>query len=147
MSFQEKSAWGLLFGLAGVSVFYFPAAFAVTNHTDSAWPLIALIVVGTVVLVIAECIYHAVIAVASPREANQVDERDRLIDLRAERNASYVLGFSLFSLVAWILLMNIARPEDSPAPLEIAVFIMLAISIAEIAKLASQIWFYRVGMR
>ena len=147
MSFSEKSAWGLLIGLLIVSAFYFPKAFTVAgigSSPASAVALVALIGVGTVVLVVIEVAYHTVVALGSPRNA-RVDERDRLIDLKAERNGSLVLGLSLFYLIGWVLVRSIWPVDDAPGALAVVVFIMLAITLAEIAKLASQIWFYRRG--
>ena len=147
MSFQEKSAWGMLVGIFVVSLFYFPAAFRVVEAANEPIALIALIVVGTIALVVIEVLYHTVIAVSAPREANRTDERDQLIDLKSERNSSFLLGFSLFTLIGWILLANAVQSESAPGPLGIVVYIMLAISVAEMIKLASQIWYYRVGVQ
>ena len=150
MSFQEKSAWGLLAGLALVSVFYFPAAFSVVESTRASSSagglgLIGLIAVGTIALVAIEIAYHSIVAAWAPREAGRTDERDRLIDLKAERNGSLALGLALFWLIGWILVRSILSPEADVSPLAIAVFIMLAITASEIAKLSSQIWYYRIG--
>ena len=145
MTFPEKSAWGLLTGLLGISWFYFPAAFAVASRPEAAVGLVVLIAVAVVFLVIFEVIYHTVIAVSAPREANLRDERDRVIDLRAERNASFALGASLFILI-WHVLANAAQDVDrTPGALTIVVWIMLAITASEVVKLASQIWAYRFG--
>lgn len=147
MSFQEKSAWGMLLGILLVSLFYFPAAFRVVEHANEPIALIALIVVGTIALVGIEVVYHTVIAASAPREANRADERDQLIDLKSERNSSFLLGFCLFSLIGWVLLANVFQSENAPGSLGIVVYIMLAISVAEMIKLASQIWYYRVGLQ
>ena len=143
LSFQEKSAWGLLLGIVAVSVFYFPAAFRIVETVPNGIPLIAISVVGVIALVIIEIIYHAVIAVAS---GDETDERDVLIDLKAERNAGLVLGLALFWLVGFIIAQSILGAYAVPGPLEIAVWILLAITVAEVAKLASQIWYYRAGI-
>ena len=146
MSFQEKSAWGVLLGLAIVSWFYFPAAFAVVASTGNAVPLVALIAFGVAVLVVIEVVYHTVIAVESPREAGVVDERDRLIDLKAERNGGFALGLSLFWLIGWIIAQSILGAYPVPQPLEIVVWMMLAITFAEMVKLLSQIIYYRFSV-
>lgn len=145
VSFQEKSAFGMLLGLALVSMFYFPAAFQVARAVDSAIPLLALIAVGTVVLVVIEVIYHTIIAAASPKDADTSDERDHLIELKSDRNAGWLLGFGLFWLIGWILIRNVLDAASTPPPLEIAVYLMLAITVAEIGKFASQIFYYRLG--
>jgi len=146
ISYQEKSAWGLLFGVIAVSAFYFPAAFAVIDTVGAVTPLIGLIVAGIVALVVIEVIYHTVIAAWSPKKADQRDERDKLIELKAERNGGFALGFGLFWLVGWIIAQSAVKAYPVPEPLSIAVFILLAIMVSEAAKLASQIWYYRTGV-
>lgn len=143
LSFQEKSAWGLLIGITIVSFFYFPAAFEIAGRVSHGAALIVVSVVGVIALVIIEAIYHAVIAVSS--NGGQTDERDRLFDLKAERNASIVLGVGLFSLVGHIILSNSIKAMAPIGGLTIAVWILFALTISEIAKLVSQIWFYRFG--
>ncbi len=144
MSFQEKSAWGLILGLTLVSAWYFPAAFRIVETTPNGIPLIAITIGGTIALVAIEIVYHIVIAAGSGELDS--DERDVLIDLKAERNSGIVLGLGLFWLIGFIILQSIVGAYPVPQPLEIVVWIMLAITVAEIAKLFSQIWYYRVGV-
>ena len=143
LSFQEKSAWGLLIGIVVVSIFYFPAAFDVVANTDHAVPLVVSSGVWVVVIVVIETVYH--VAIATPAGGAVRDERDRVIDLRAERNAGFVLAVSLFCLVGWIISLNTPQATSQLRPLSIAVYILLCITLAEIVKLASQIWYYRAG--
>ena len=144
LSFQEKSAWGLLIGIVVVSIFYFPAAFRIVGHVTHPAPLIAISVVGVVALVIIETVYHIIIAVPS-RDA-PADERDQLIDLKSERVASIALGLGLFGLVGWIFARSALPTLQGPQPLTIAVVILLAITASEIVKLVCQIWYYRTGI-
>ena len=151
MSFREKSAWGLLLGIVIVSVFYFPAAFRiVANAPDGALrvgPLIAISIVGVVALVVIEVIYHAFVAgLSGSRETDQRDERDALIDLKAERNGGFALGFGLVWLVGFIVTQSVTRAYAVPGAMEIAVYILLALTASEVAKLLSQLWYYRVGL-
>ncbi len=142
MSFAEKSAWGLLIGLGVMAWWYFPRAFAVVAHTENPMALGAISVVCVIGLVIFEAVYHGVIAVHG---GDETDERDRLIDMRAERNAGFVLGIALFALVGRIFATT-ALPELAPmSPLEIAVWILLALTVSELSKVLWQIWYYRTG--
>ena len=143
ISFQEKSAWGLLLGIVAVSIFYFPAAFDIVAATEHGAALIAISVVGVIALIVIETIYHAVIAATSGEDT---DERDVLIDMKAERNSSYVLGFGLFCLVGHIIAQSILQAYPVPNALEIAVYILLAITVSEVSKLLWQIWYYRAGI-
>ena len=144
LTFQEKSAWGLLAGIGLVSFFYFPAAFEIAGTVPTGIPLIVISVVGVAALIIIEAIYHALIAVSSGSDG-ETDERDLLIDMRAERNASYVLGFGLFWLVGHIIATHSMPDREPVAALTIAVWVIFAITVSEMAKLLFQIWYYRTG--
>ncbi len=142
MNFAEKSAWGLLIGLGLMAWWYFPRAFAVTAQTENPMALGAISVVCIIGLVVFEAVYHAAIA---GHGGDERDERDRFIDIKAERNAGFVLGIALFSLVGRIFATT-ALPELAPmSPLEIAVWILLALTVSELSKVVWQIWYYRTG--
>ena len=98
---------------------------------------------------IFEAIYHTIIAAAG---GTRSDERDAHIKMRAERNAAFVLWTGLFWLVGYILATSAADAITSSvfgaleplSPLEIVVWILFALTVSELAKLASQVWYYRV---
>jgi hypothetical protein len=142
MNFSEKSAWGLLIGLGIMSWWYFPRAFAVVEASDNPVALGAISVVCVVGLVIFEAVYHAVIAA---RGGDLEDERDRFFDLKAERNAGFVLGIALFILVGRILATTSVPELGAMTPLLIAVWILFAITVSEISKVLWQIWYYRTS--
>lgn len=144
-SFQEKSAWGSMAAIVLAGIWYFPKALVVVRTSDSAVALVAVSVIWVILLIIVQVVYHTLIAVAAPGDAGKTDERDRLIDLKAERNASFILGFGLFWLIGWIVAQSIIGAYPVPQPLEIVVWLLLAVTISEVAKLVSQIWHYRVG--
>ncbi len=142
MSFAEKSAWGLLAGLGVMSWWYFPRAFAIAAETDNPMALGGISLVCVIALVVFEAVYHAFIAGSGGDER---DERDRLIDMKAERNAGFVLGIALFALVGRILATS-AMPELEPmSALVIAVWILLALTVSELSKVLWQLWYYRTG--
>ena len=143
LSFQEKSAWGLLIGIGIVSYFYFPAAFDIADSVPHGAPLIAISVVGVIALVIIEAIYHTVIAVSSGDTG--MDERDVLFDLKSERNAGLVLGIGLFWLVGHIIATHSIEDKVPVGGLSIAVWVLFALTVSEVAKLISQIWYYRAN--
>lgn len=145
LSFEEKSAWGSLAAIVLAGLWYFPKALAVVRTSENPIALIAVSVLWVILLVIVEVVYHTIIAAISPRDAGKADERDRLINLKAERNASFVLGFCLFTLIAWIVCQSVLQAYAVPQPLEIVVLILLAVTVSEAAKLMSQLWQYRLG--
>lgn len=63
---------------------------------------VALFVLAVVVLVIIQIAGHIVIAIADRR--TEPDERDRLIELKGARNASYVLATGVFLALCAALL-------------------------------------------
>lgn len=143
LSFQEKSAWGLLVGIGIVSYFYFPAAFDIADSAPNGAPLVAISIGGIIALVVIEAIYHAVIAVSSGD--TEMDERDVLFDLKSERNAGLVLGIGLFWLVGHIVATHSMDDKVPVAGLSIAVWVLFALTVSEAAKLVSQIWYYRAN--
>lgn len=143
MSFQEKSAWGSLIILALVSYWFFPTALDIAAKTTNPAELYVLMIGCVVTLIIFEVIYHTIIAATGHTDK---DERDRLFGMQAERNAAFVLWTGLFWIVGHILI-SAATEEVAPvSKLEIAVWILFALSASEFVKLASQIWYYRANI-
>ena len=143
LSFQEKSAWGLLAGILVVSAVYFPAALDIVEYAGNPIALIAISAVGVIALVVIEVVYHIIIAIPGGDDS---DERDQLIDLKAERNAGFVLGIALFVLVGHIIVVSIVPQAPQLSVLLVGVYIIAALTLSEVAKLVSQIWYYRVGV-
>lgn len=142
LSFREKSAWGMLAGILVVSSFYFPGALRIVEISANPLALLGISIAGVVAIVIIATVYHALIAVTGSTES---DERDALIDLKAERVGSVVLGAALFMLVAYIVAQHILTGAAGPGALRIVVLIIAAQTMAEVAKLVSQILYYRLG--
>jgi len=141
MSFQEKSAWGSLIAIGLVAYWFFPVAFDIAGDSSDPSDLFALSIGCIVALIIVEVVYQSLIAVTASVES---DERDAQINLRAERNSGWVLAIGLFWLVGHIVA---ASALDTPRPmgaLLIAVWILFTLTVSEFAKLASQVWYYRV---
>jgi hypothetical protein len=142
MSFAEKSAWGLLVGLVIMSWWYFPRAFAIVEAGNGSAALGVISVTCVIGLVIFEVVYHAVIAA---RGGEETDERDQLFSIKAERNAGFVLGIALFTLVGHIFATTAVPELGVMTPLVIAVWILFAITVAEISKVLWQLWYYRTS--
>ncbi len=147
-SFREKSAWGILLSVVLVSVFYFRAALRIVAGSSegdaSAGPLVTISVAGVIAIVVIQIVYHAFVASLSRDTAS--DERDALIDLKAERNGGLALGIGLFWLVGHIVAQSVLKAYAVPAAMEIVVYILLALTASEVVKLMSQLWYYRVGL-
>jgi len=142
MTFQEKSAWGLLVGIGLVSYFYFPAAFDIADSAPHPSALMGISIAGIIALIVIEATYHAVIAGSSGSDGS-MDERDAMIDMRSERNAGYVLGIGLFWLVGHIIATHSLAEKEPVGALTVAVWILFVLTASEVAKLIFQVWHYR----
>jgi len=135
VSFREKTAWIALIAYAGVFGVYF---FALWQAWDPAYgqPLsIGLLVAAMVAFVIVVTVLTIIAALTNPKDANApADEREKLIDLKAERAASYtlstgvllsmtglLLGFNGF-LIANVLLGSLVAAELVKAGWQIVAF-------------------------
>jgi small-conductance mechanosensitive channel len=93
LSFQEKSLWLMFVSLVAGFGLYFATVLPATG-TNVMPHQVALFVLAVVVLVIMQVAGLIVIAIVDRR--TQSDERDRLIELKGSRNASYVLASGVF---------------------------------------------------
>ena len=141
MTFREKSSWGSLLALGAVAYWYFPRAFGIASNSNDATDIMGISFTCIVALIIIEAIYHSIIA---GKGGDMIDERDILIDLKAERIASYVLGIGLFLLVGHIVTSGTSERFAEIGKLSIVVWILFTITVSEVSKLSSRIAYYRV---
>src|SRR5512139_3044794 len=96
MSFREKSAWITLVTILFVSllfVLHLPPPWSLAPRPDMFMFHVLLLSVTTFVVI--EIVAHVVIALRAPRDARApLDERDRLIALKARSLAYYVCAVS-----------------------------------------------------
>jgi hypothetical protein len=144
MSFKEKSTWGLLLGIVAVSIYFFPRALHAVDIAQNSGPLIGLSIAGVIALIIFQIIYHSVIA-ATARGVMEADERDKLIDLKAERLAGFALGFTLFWIIGRIIITTVRPDFPEPSVLTVAIWLLAALTASEIVKLLAVIAHYRIG--
>jgi hypothetical protein len=130
--FQEKSAIGsLLITLVAFGYYIHATLTSPLSRGDT----IALIIGVVVLVVIAEVIYHVLIAVSGETET---DERDLLIDARAERFASFALATGVIGTI-WHALSH--EPSTTTVHL-----LVVSLAVAEVIKRISQIVYYRRGV-
>lgn len=136
MSFREKSAWISL--IIHVVIFggYFWSLADAWDHPDRG-PLGVGLLIGAVVLLVLNAIaLNAAAALWSPKEAEApADERERLISLKAEQIASYVLSGNVILLIG-ALLVN----WDG---FLVANLLLAAIVVSEVTKAVTQIIYFR----
>jgi len=94
MSFREKSTATILVGYLVVYGWYFTKVVSAAGSgpvEDIDYQGLLIVVVG--VLVVTTVVAQILIAMSAPSEAEQVDERDRMIALRGDRIAGWLVTF------------------------------------------------------
>jgi hypothetical protein len=138
MSYRELSAWGSLV----ITLIIFGNYFREVGLSgDASTGLLA----GTVVaMIVVEIIYTVMISLWRREELR--DERDRLIELRAASNASWISTNGLIILVTAVLVYRWVNGDEilgsSLAWVNAIVFILIA---SECVRFASQGIGYRRG--
>jgi 4-hydroxybenzoate polyprenyltransferase len=134
LSFQEKSLWLMLIGLAVAFCLYFASALPVQSENVLPHQIVTFAAL-VVLLVVSQVVGHIVLAAFDRRHGT--DERDRLIRLKGSRNGAYVLAAGVFvsiCLALWI--------EGN----FIFTHVLLAFWVAaQLIEIGSQLVLYRTG--
>ena len=127
----------MLIGLVAVYSWYF---YVVADAPDLPRPAaLAVFFVATIGLIIIQIVLHTVAALMNPGDAaQQSDERDNLIALRATRVSSVVLGVGVF--------MSASLCLTEVSTLTMANAILLSTVLAEITQCIVQLSLYRSGI-
>lgn len=93
MSFQEKSNLVMTVIIALVYGAYFAVVMPPALSEGPSMEQVGPYLFGAVVfLVIGGVVAHILVAMAAPKDSDEADERDKLIEMRADARSSYVLG-------------------------------------------------------
>ena len=85
MSFKEKSAWIIAITTFGAYVAYVALVLGSTDHTPLTEVPYMLPLLWTIsAMVVVAIVAHIVVAIASPKDADKQDQRDREIDRLGE---------------------------------------------------------------
>lgn len=137
MSFEEKSIWiqlaSLIFGLGG----YFVVAGLMLSNGVSALPPFAPVFAVAIVLIVAVNIAGHIVAAITSR-STEADERDRLIDCRAESRTSWILGIGVIGAIVALIL--------SVGGVWVAHLLLVSLFASEVAKDVVQIVYHRRGI-
>ena len=137
-SFHEKSIWISLATISLIFGYYFVRVFKMASQDQiNVVESIVLLISVIVMVIIVEVVFHIILALRTRPEAQ--DERDRLIELKATRNAYFVLVFGIFLPIACI--------AASVRPFIVAHVIMFIFVLSEIAQFLSQLFYYRRGIQ
>ncbi len=127
MSFQEKSNLVMTVMLVVAYGAYFASVIpSAVGGTPTLEGVQTSLFGAVVALVVGAAIGHAVIAGLAPDESDLVDERDRLITLRADARAGYVLGAGAVATLGVALLQQ--------EMFWVAQTLLAALVLAELAK-------------
>jgi hypothetical protein len=136
-SFEERSVWIQLVVLSLVMVGYFGlAARMSTAGVTSLVPYVPLFGVATVVLIAVLVAAHVVAAIVD-RPAHP-DERDRVIEWRAESRSGWLLATGMLAAIG-------AMVAEVPA-VWTAHLLLLSLFLSQLLKLALQLVDYRRGL-
>ena len=136
-SFHEKSIWISLITISLIFGYYFVRVFMMASQDEiNVVENIVLLISVIVMVIIVEVVFHIIIALKDRPEA--LDERDRMIELKATRNAYFVLVFGIFLPMAGI--------AAQVRPFIVAHVIMFIFVLSEITKFLTQLFYYRRGI-
>lgn len=138
MSFREKSAWISLITYGVVFGGYFLTLWRAWDESYAQGLSIGLMIGAVVALIIVAIVLNTVIALFHPKTANApADERETMIDLKAERIASYTLSIGVICLIGALLMGWNA--------FLVANLLLASMVIAELVKALAQIAYFRAG--
>lgn len=138
MSFREKSAWIALVTYGAVFGCYFFLLWQAWDEAYARGLTIGLTIGAVVVLVIVAVVLNTALALLSPKEATApADERETMIDLKAERISSYIQSAAVVCLIGALLVGWNA--------ILVAVLLQASLVIAELVKAGAQIAYFRRG--
>jgi uncharacterized membrane protein HdeD (DUF308 family) len=136
-SFEEKSIWISLLTISLIFGYYFVRIVQMVSQDDiNVAQSIVLLISVIVMVIIVEVVFHIIITLKDRPEA--LDERDRLIELKATRNAYFVLVFGIFLPIVGI--------AAQVRPFIVAHVIMFIFVLSEITKFLTQLFYYRRGI-
>ena len=138
MSFREKSAWIALTTYGVVFGAYFAVLWSNWRDSYGQGLSIGLLVAAVVGLVVIAAALTILAALLNPKEANApADERETLIDLKAERIASYTLSVGVVLLIGALLL--------GWNGYLVANLLLASMVISELVRAGAQIAYFRTG--
>lgn len=165
MSEQERISWISLIVNVVIGALYFSRVFALPADADLFGPRTGLLAAGLIGTAIAIAIISEVLmrivehgSGATSNKAER-DERDVLIELKANRNGHYVLGFAVIAVLVQVALLEWAQRRGRPLPepdtvlellatgplqtMHVAQLLLLALTLGAITVNASRVCYYR----
>jgi hypothetical protein len=149
MSFREKGAWAYLITTLVVFVPYFVSVFGRLLQGDKNVSFVlGAFIAATVFCTVLSIIFGIAIEISSREEP--YDERDLIVDAKANRNAYYVLLTLCFMAMGCVLFIPVFFTQLPTNAFVMLVFasqvFFLCFVIAEIIKYTTQVVCYRRGI-
>ena len=140
LSFKEKTIWTSLIITILVFSIYFIKVFSLLNEQNIDKTAIITLFIGVVVLmIIIEIVSHIILAIVYKKDVNiEIDEREKLIDLKSTQISYYILIFGVFQ--SGISLMTTA------SPFIIANIILFFFILAEIVGDSIRLYYFKRGV-
>jgi hypothetical protein len=136
-SFEEKSVWiQLVSTVAVLGAYFVVAALMLSKGVTTVIAFVPLFIVSVALLVVVLTVGHVVVAITARPDGR--DERDRIIEWRAESNSSWILGVGVLAALTGLVV--------SLDNVWIAHMLLLSMLLSEVARFIFQLVYYRRGM-
>jgi len=147
MSYQERSIAGSLIAMLVVYGYYFAAVLRDMGRPGFAGGGLGRLIFAVIAIIVIQIVYHIVLALESKPEPK--DERDILIEAKAYRNGYFALASGAFFVISAVIVAGLAR-DAAPTGIVVNSFlvnlVLLFMVIAEVVKLATQLFYYHKGL-
>lgn len=136
-SFEEKSVWiQLVTMLLALGAYFALAAIMLSRGVRELIAFVPLFAGATLFLIILQVFGHTLAALLGRPEPR--DERDRLIEWRAESNSGWILGVGVLAGITGMIFKL--------DPVWIAHGLLLSLFLSHVACYVFQLVYYRRGM-
>lgn len=135
MTFQERSAAVTIGALVVIFGAYFAVLVAGVDRRVDDFVYKPLLVLAVIALTVVMAASHTVLALWTPHEANNPDERDRAISQRGDQIGGMLLGATTIGVVLLAAL--------EVAHVYIANALLLGLVLAQVASEGAKLWLSR----
>ena len=135
MTFHERSAATIIGALVLVFGAYFVVLIGGVDRRVDDFVYKPLLILAVVAFTALMAFSHTFLAILSPHEANNLDERDRTISQRADQIGGVLLGVAVLVVISLTVL--------EVAHVYIANALLFGLVAAQLASEASKLWLYR----
>lgn len=139
MSFREKIHWASFLALLAAFGWYFLAyPWEIVGTAEGVGAVAGMLVPVTIIVIGVMTVTAAYFAIRTPKEVNlKEDERDRTIHIRGTHVAYYPLVLGVWAnIIATFYRLSVGEHLN---------LLIATVVIAELARVGSQLYYYRRG--